>query len=69
MTRRHAEAAQVPVVDLRQFLPALRAGVRALRERQRWARSAFLSIDAQHAAEEASVLEALASQIEREGAS
>ena len=55
----------IAIVELRELLPSIEAGARALRERQRWAaRVTFLPTDAEHAAEAAARLEALASRID-----
>lgn len=59
-----ATPVRVDVADLVAFLPALRAGARALRERQRWAgRVSFLHTTAEQAAEDAEHLEGLVAYV------
>lgn len=68
MTRRHADPAHIDVTDLRPYLPAIYAGARALRERQRWAaRVALLPLTATEAAKDAEALEQLAERLDSAG--
>lgn len=59
----------IEVADLVRLVPAIRAGARALRERERWAsRVAFLAVTAEQARADADELEQLARRIEPGGA-
>ena len=60
-----AEPKYVPLVDLRPMLPHLRAGARALRSRAQWATTAHAPTDAEHAADDARVLERFAHWLDR----
>jgi len=54
----------VPLTELRRLLPAIHAGARALRERERWAtRSAFLHLTADQARADAERLEDFARSV------
>lgn len=59
-----ADTLAIDVADLVRFVPALRAGVQALRARERWAANAHAPTDASHAAQEAQALEHLANQLD-----
>lgn len=62
---KHSDFAPVDAVKLRAYLPHLRAGAQALRERERWAGRAFLVTDADHAAQDARALEEFARWVDR----